>query len=315
MQTKKSSILGYILIALIGAVYIFSAITKLMPIGDFEYIIQSQLPFDKISAKIVARLFIGLELAIGLLLVLNILGKKLWVFSTAIILLVLFSIHLIILYINQGNDVNCGCMGSMIPMKPIPSVLKNAGMIIVLLAGLYFWKKGKPTGWFAKHNLLALIFVCMTIGGVFIAFPLSAKDATLSISKMYEEEQTEKPKQDLKKGKRILCLMTLGCSHCRDAAKSIQAIVTDNNQLPFYFLFPYPQDTTSVEEQLFDFLDDTKTYNVPFHFVKFETFADYVTTSGNTGTPVILMMEDSTIVKEIPMSAINAKEIEQWLKK
>src|SRR5690606_6024742 len=110
--------------------------------------------------------------------------------------LVLFSVHLLILYFNQGNDVNCGCMGSMIPMKPIPSILKNIGMIVVLFIGLFFIKKSNNLQKNKKHyTSLAVLFTIILIGGVFVVYPLNAQPTYSAISKMYKHTQPERPKQ------------------------------------------------------------------------------------------------------------------------
>lgn len=311
-MNQKKNIFGILLLAAVGIIFIISAILKLYPsITEFEYIIKSQLQFSDSLTYFTSRFFIGLELALGFLLLFNFKGRKNWNITLSIATLILFSIHLLILLANTGNDVNCGCMGSLIKMNPIESILKNIGLIIMLILGTK-WTTMNSKNQDKFYNGLSIGLIFAMVLGSFIAFPQTNK-VQLAYHKMYDVDQPEQPKINLKEGKHIVCLMTLTCGHCKDAAIAIQEMLNQTGKLPFYFIFPEPNDTTTTEEKLFGFLEATKTYNVPFHFVNFDLFAEYVKATGNTGTPVILMMEDSTVIKEIKQSKLSVKEIEQWL--
>lgn len=311
-MNPRKNIIGTVLLSLVGALFIVSAILKLYPsINEFEYIIKSQLNFTDSLTYFTSRFFIGLELALGILLLINFTGKKNWNIWLSLFTLLGFTIHLIILYLNTGNDVNCGCMGSLVSMNPIESILKNIALAVMLLLGMK-WINMRTYNQDKFYNLLSIGLIIAMIGGSFVAFPQQEK-VQLAYHKLYDPEQPEQPKVNLREGKHILCLMTLTCGHCKDAAIKIQEILNQTGKLPFYFIFPEPHDTATTEEKLFGFLEATKTYNVPFHFTNFDLFAEYIKATGNTGTPVILMMEDSTVIKEIKQSQLSVKEIEQWL--
>lgn len=310
-MNKQKNLISTILLSLVGALFVVSAILKLYPsINEFEYIIKSQLNFTETLTYFTSRFFIGLELALGLLLLLNFTGKKNWNIWLSLIMLLGFTIHLIILYFNTGNDVNCGCMGSLVSMNPIESILKNIALSIMLILGMK-WINLRKYNQEKFYNLLSVGLIVAMVSGSFVAFPQQEK-IQLAYHKMYDPAQPEQPKVGLK-GKHILCLMTLTCGHCKDAAIQIQDMLNQTGKLPFYFIFPEPHDTATTEEKLFGFLEATKTYNVPFHFTNFDLFAEYIKATGNTGTPVMLMMEDSTVIKEIKQSQLSVKEIEQWL--
>lgn len=311
MKATTKNLIANIAAALVGALFIFSAITKLLPISEFEYLIQSQISVSKTLASIAARFFIGIEATLGLLLILQFILKRKWVITSSIVLLVAFSIHLTLLWMNEGNDVNCGCMGTLIPMKPIPSIAKNIGLILLLVLS-YSWMN--PLRKIRVPNIYLLLCILLGTGAFYLAYPMKSASEYLALSNMYLTEQPEQPKVDIRSGKRVLCFMTLGCGHCRDAAKAITAINENNPDIPFYFVMLYPKDTTNIDQQLFDFLEDTKSYKIPFHFIDTKTFVDYIQASGNTGTPTILWMQDSTIIRDIRTDNIQQKEIETWLK-
>lgn len=311
-MNPRKNIIGTVLLSLVGALFIVSAILKLYPsINEFEYIIKSQLNFTDSLTYFTSRFFIGLELALGILLLINFTGKKNWNIWLSLATLVGFTIHLIILYFNTGNDVNCGCMGSLVSMNPLESILKNIALGIMLFLGMK-WINKRSYNQDKFYNLISVGLIIAMISGSFVAFPQQEK-VQLAYHKLYDEAQPEQPKVNLREGKHILCLMTLTCGHCKDAAIKIQEMLNQTGKLPFYFIFPEPHDTATTEEKLFGFLEATQTYNVPFHFTNFDLFAEYVKATGNTGTPVILMMEDSTVIKEIKQSQLSVKEIEQWL--
>ena len=62
-----------------GAVFLYSAYTKLIPIEAFEYTIVEFVHIPLKIAAIVARFFIGLEISLGSLIVLHLWGKGKWV--------------------------------------------------------------------------------------------------------------------------------------------------------------------------------------------------------------------------------------------
>merc|ERR1711991_530471 len=73
-----------------------------------------------------SRFFIGLEFALGLLMLLPFYVKQLMQFT--FLLLGGFTIHLIYLW-SIGDTENCGCFGEMISMTPEQSIIKNLIML------------------------------------------------------------------------------------------------------------------------------------------------------------------------------------------
>lgn len=297
-----------LLSVVIGGIFIFSAYSKTEPVQYFEYTINSQLHLSWNLSALLARFFIGLELALGLLMVVNVFGYRKWVLKLSLGLLVLFSMHLVLLWITQGNDVNCGCMGRIAPMTPLQSLLKNTGLIIATIVLLRFYKTedGKTL------NMLTLPVSLILVAIPFVIFPLK-QPLTLPLSRLYAADQKEQPKAELRQGRHILCFMSLSCSHCRDAAKIITAMKRKSPFLPYYIVFANGTDSTR-DARLADFMADTKADNIPYHFIDQEDFVDMIHRSGSDGVPSIFWMKDTTIIRKISIPELNLAETQEWLK-
>src|ERR1700754_913796 len=111
-------ITGLILLLALSAVFLFSAGAKLWFIEPFEWSFADILPVDMMTAGILARLFIGLEIVIGLFLLAHIFLKK-FTYKASLSVLIFFTIYLVLLIIKNGNSGSCGCFGEAYQMKPL----------------------------------------------------------------------------------------------------------------------------------------------------------------------------------------------------
>jgi len=297
-----------VLSVVLGGLFVFSAWSKTQPnLQLFEFIIESQVHLPKQLSAILARFFIGLEGALGLLLIANIFGYRRWVLKVCIGLLIVFSIHLLYLLISHGNDVNCGCMGDIIPMNPVESLLKN----IALLAGLFVLLKWHRTKDGALLDFGSFLMAGIIISVPFFIFPFT-KTVAMPLSQLYTTTRSEHPTVELRKGKHILCFMSLTCSHCRDAARKIAVLKKENPALPFYFALAGGTDSTR-NRRFKDFITDTKFKDIPYHFLEQKDFVDMIHAAGNNGVPVILWMRDTTAVRNVNMDELNMADLNAWL--
>jgi len=308
-DNKRNKILLVILSALLGGFFVFSAWTKTQPVQYFEYTMESQLRMPHMLASVAARFFIGLEAALGVLLVTNIFGYGRWVLKGGIALLLFFSVELLYLLMSHGNDVNCGCMGDIVPMSPAVSLLKNLG----LLAGLFILLKWHKTQDGPLLDYGSIGFTALIAAIPFILFPMSAQ-LKMPLSKLYTTTLSEHPKVELRKGKHILCLMSLSCPHCRHAASRIMELQQANSSLPFYFALSSGADSTR-EERFRDFVSETGFRDIPYHFLAPPDFMYMVEQSASNGIPVILWMQDTTVIRKVKNvdEEMNLKDIEAWL--
>ncbi|HTO15311.1 MAG TPA: MauE/DoxX family redox-associated membrane protein [Edaphocola sp.] len=300
----KKEILYYVISVLLGCFFIFSAYTKTVPIESFEFVLRSQLPINEFAAGFAARFIIGLEAALGFLLLLNFYGRSKWVISFSFWLIIALTLHLILLFLRLGNEVSCGCMGDLIPMKPLPSIAKN----IVLLAVISFlWKKVSATNnktiqWVSIGSLLLIIIL------PFIVFPFQKQ--TLALNKLYNSAPEFQPTQELRKGKHMLAFMSLTCAHCMDAALELSKMKNENGTLPIYIVFA-DVEPDSLKSKLFDnFIEITKFADIPHSFLN---RSEFVEISGGY-VPAIFWIEDGIVIRKVSGGALNQKEFENWLK-
>lgn len=142
---------------LLGCVFLFSAIAKLVAVDHFEIYVYSFgfLPLN--AAFILARLCIAGELLLGVGLVSNLCGR--WVNVATMATLLLFSVFLCSAALMERED-NCQCFGSLLELSPIQSLLKNAVLIVWTLVV----SKLPSFSWRPRwYHWLVLVAGCLTL--------------------------------------------------------------------------------------------------------------------------------------------------------
>ena len=285
-MNKKN--ISWTLRIVIALLFIVSAIAKISKgwISDFPFIDFSPyfaistfevkqlltLGFSESLAPYFSRILIGIEFALGFLMLSNHFLKRITIPAT-VGLLSVFIIHLsYVTFLSGGNSGNCGCFGELIPMTPIEAIIKN---IIAVGLLIWLWKISEND---KKSNIWMLISITLAcILGLFMLAPMKASSVSISnsndninistdtISKLTDSEKIEEiktidssklktdkpveeikkevvPKQavsgysdlyaDIDKGQKILCFFVPGCEHCRDAAKDINALQKKHKDFP-----------------------------------------------------------------------------------
>ena len=118
---------------LLGGLFVFSAVAKLVDYSATVELFESLLPTDATTTKLFLFILIVMELVIAYLIIEDYIEKD-FVFKTVIKLISVFLLINIIFAI-KGYD-NCGCFGAMIISSPLTSFYKN----IFILIGLYYLK-------------------------------------------------------------------------------------------------------------------------------------------------------------------------------
>lgn len=163
----KSNSIQWTLRIVIFALFIVSAVAKMYPIWAFEKQLVDLGIASWCSAPYLARLLLGVELAIGIAILQPHFLKRIVIPST-ILLLVVFCVHLSIEMVKHGAmNGNCGCFGQLIPMTPLEAFIKNVAAI-----GLLVWLYKIITEKEMKHrfSLLLLIWSLSSLL-VFALFP------------------------------------------------------------------------------------------------------------------------------------------------
>ncbi|MGV9003625.1 MauE/DoxX family redox-associated membrane protein [Flavobacterium sp.] len=163
MTTKHNISWGIRII--ISFLFLLSAVAKLYPspyfaISTFEVKQLYPMGFSEGFAPYFSRILIGIELALGILILQKNFLRSIVIPGT-ILLLLIFSIHLSIeTFMNGGNSGNCGCFGSLLPMTPVEAIIKNL-IAIILLVWLFFMlpktNEGKNNFWLLSTITLASI--------------------------------------------------------------------------------------------------------------------------------------------------------------
>jgi hypothetical protein len=282
MKTKQSTIITWSLRIIVSALFVVSALAKLskghlldspyFAISTFEVKQLYPMGFSEGFAPYFSRTLIGIEMALGLLLL-----QKNWlrrfVIPITILLLVVFIGHLsYVTFLSGGNTGNCGCFGELLPMTPIQAILKNI-VAVGLLAYLYKIlpiEKNNGNFWVLTTVLFAAIlsiFMLAPIQPPASSFSVSVPNEKVSDSavavnvdtisspfitkdnikktndqKITSKTEIEEPKQHksgfsqyfptIDNGRKTLCFFVPGCDHCREAAKELTELRKINKNFP-----------------------------------------------------------------------------------
>lgn len=280
MENKKKYIAWAIRI-IVAALFILSALAKLskgelldspyFAISTFEVKQLYPMGFSESFAPFFSRILIGIELALGFLLLQKHFLRK-FIIPVTILLLVVFIGHLsYVTFLSGGNSGNCGCFGELLPMTPIEAIIKNVVAVGLLAYLFYLLPKEAKNGNF--WILTTVLFA--TILGIFMLAPIQPAESQFSVSapeattvdttqNIVEEppkvvavgdtvkktednkaviktEPTEPEKKksgyaqyfsNIDKGRKTLCFFVPGCDHCREAAKELTELRKNNKNFP-----------------------------------------------------------------------------------
>ncbi len=353
-MNKKN--ISWIIRIVVALLFLVSAIAKLYPspyfaISTFEVKQLYTLGFSETLAPYFSRILIGIEFALGFLLLNNHFLKRITIPAT-VGLLSVFIIHLsYVTFLSGGNSGNCGCFGELIPMTPIEAIIKN---IIAVGLLIWLWKISEND---KKSNFWMLTTVTLAcILGLFMLAPMKASSTSISnsndninistdtISKLTDsvkiEEiktidsskvRTEKvveaikkeagPKHavsgysdlyaDIDKGQKILCFFVPGCEHCRDAAKDLNALQKKHKDFPEVQIVFMDEEAEKIPE-FFKYAGK----QFPHKIIDIIPFWTKLGTGKDT--PGVLYIHNGNVIKffdGIAEKAFNSKAIEKVIYK
>ena len=320
-------------------------------ISTFEVKQLLTLNFSETIAPYFSRTLIGIEFALGFLLLHNHYLKRITIPAT-ITLLVIFIGHLSYVTISTGgNTGNCGCFGELIPMTPIEAIIKN---IIAVGLLVWLWKIIEND---KKSNFWILTTVTLgCILGLFMVAPMKAATTSSSVENNLENivsdtipqvkdttqtaeiktidsskiktdkaiEEVKKvtgPKQtvsgyaefyaDIDKGQKILCFFVPGCEHCREAAKDLVALQKKHKDFPSVQIVFMDEEA----EKIPDFL---KYAGKQFQYKVIDVIPFWTKLGSGKDTPGIIYLHNGNVIKffdGIAEKAFNSKAIEKVIYK
>ncbi len=296
--------LGFLLLLALAAVFFISGWSKLQNPEPFAWSFLDVLPIGITAAHVLARIFIGLEWAIGAWLAAHLYLRRI-TYKATLLLLFLLTAYLIGLYIHQGNNGNCGCFGEWLYMKPLAAIWKNVVLVAVtvLIWIIYPAKPYRQSLYVAMLLTTAAFTVPFVLRPVYISSGAEVVNQPIQLDSLYALAQPA-PNVDLRQGKHILCFFSSTCPHCIKAAYLVQILHRQYPEFPIYMVI----SGGKIAEQ--DFLDETKSAAVP-HSLLMDTEV-FVKLAGPS-VPAIFWINNGVIERKSYYTALEPDAIRKWL--
>ena len=303
--SKAARVVALVLRMALGALFIVSAIAKLIGIDRFEIYIFSFNLLPLTWSMMAARLVIVAELLVGIGLMANI-AKRL-VDTCALLMLVCFTLFLGYAALSGRTD-SCQCMGSLVEFDPLQSIAKNAVLLLLLVVAM----GARPWSWRPRWFVWLPVVLAPTV----TVFVLSAPDNWLfgPSDEIYNAEQLDSaiapdgelaPLQ-LAEGRHALAFLSPGCQFCRMADEKLTHICRRNGLDSTAFVYIIPAADSTVTPLTLD----TVSFIRPGHLVPPMTFA--LITYGQR--PMLMLMENGKVTATCHYRNINEKQIVDFLK-
>lgn len=299
--------LAKILLIIIGVFFILSAVAKLFPVIQFEFLLGSfSLPWS--WTPYIARTIIGVELVLGILLLLRFRLHRLAI-PLSIRFLIFMTLVLVYRWMTAGADAECGCMGDWLSMTPLQSILKN----IALIGALFWMKKNIAPSHSISNNYILLSIAIVSFVLPYIIEPVyvglnTTRDQQetypFDVDLLYADNQKELPKIDVRKGKHIVAFLSVNCPHCKLAAKKIAIIYQLHPEIPFYFFI------NGKDENIAKFCSEQKCESVPYSKLLQPQFLQLA----GPELPSIQFLEDGQVVRNVDYLDLDVKSMEDFLK-
>lgn len=289
---------------LLGALFMLSSIAKLSSMEGFELYIFSFgfASFDLCSFAarfvVIAEFVMGLGLASG----------QYHRFFRILTALVLFAFSLFLLWRAAiGDTESCHCMGDVVDMNPVQSLLKNLFLGVLL----FFSWTSEPRQW--KCRKIALISACAVSTAA--TFAVTPPDVFYRVGRTSDDLSVGefKPVADslgLSEGRKVICFYSAGCEHCRHSAAKMAGIIRRNGLSPESFPVVFMQthenqDSVSVAffKEFGEGLVLPSSYLHPYSFLPLT----------NGSMPLVVLFEDGNLIKEYDYISINEKEISEFI--
>lgn len=299
---------------LLGILFLFSGVSKLFSMESFElYIFSFGLAAFDWSA-LAARIVIIVELVLGLCFIAGIYRKQTYFFS--MLLMLLFSVFLL-WRVAQGDERSCHCMGEVVDMNPAESLLKNLG--IMALITVLCLPSRKKIG--SRFQALASRYQSAVLGGVavvssVVVFAVVPPDLIRRIGRTSDDIVPSRlaplvDSLDLDKGRKVLCLYSVTCEHCQHCASKMAGIVSrhDIDSTDMYAIF---MEVADKQDYLVRNFYDTYGAGIHLPYTSLSPYVFLPLTNGSM--PLVLLLEDGKMVKELDYISVSEREIVNFLK-
>ena len=284
---KTTQIAKYVFRALLGILFLCSATAKLVDIDSFEMYLFSFGWFSLGASYLLARLVIAAEYALGLLLIGNFYPRL--AFWGSLAMLGGFSLFLAGLLLTGRQD-NCHCFGEWVDLNPAQSLLKNAGMLALLLLGARMqpFRVKRKGLWLALAVLVPLATVLIVSPPDNWRYDAYARHALYNEQALQEALDTELLPASVADGGRVVCFYSLKCPFCKMSAQKLAVLRArgEFSDAPVIVIFGRGADTDTTA-----FFGETGLAPDEVHFIE---PADFLRIT-NGSFPVLLVMQDGAV--------------------
>lgn len=294
-------VLHILLRVFLGIFFIISAYLKLFPSEMLELSIAETGIFSYVQSVYVARLLIGFEMFLGVMLISGAYRKLTWIANIAT--LAIFSVYLIWLVIYMPGISDCGCMGLKIHISPMDSIYKNLALI-VLCIGIWALESRFPAKWIGDKIPAKWILVFAIV--VSFSLPFILNPASINREALLKNTPVLTTKNDLSEeafltwhsndtlqitdGKKLVCYFSPVCRFCRMTARKIMVFLNETPEpFPVYFLFAGNPES---REKLAPFYTETMSESIPTAIIEKDKF---FSVSG-PDLPVVFYMDGDSII-------------------
>lgn len=247
------------IVFLIGIVYVYSAISKYQVLDIYEISLVEQKIAGWSYTRFLARLIIGFELALGLLLIFHYRLKTL--LKINIVILSIFSLLLAIQILLGTELENCFCFGENFQLTNTESILKNGILIIFSILALKFDSVFE----IKKGHFLLITFstFLLTTSTICILYPPINIYEEFNIDTFKTGD--EFPKLDslpnsIYRSPTILALLSPKCGHCYQAALKLSILEKTNTKYEIVPVFGFGRE--NIDEFILETKVSSKWYMI-----------------------------------------------------
>lgn len=285
---------------LLGAFFVFSAITKLIDIDQFEVYIFSFNVLSLNFSFLLARLVIVAEILVGIGLLSNLFKRV--VDAAGLLMLLAFTLFLGYAALIGRTD-SCHCMGSFLEIDPTQSLLKNA----LLIAVLVFAMGAHPWPWRPRW----FVWLPAVLTPLVAVFCYSCPDNWMfgpseEVYNVDEFDSQLAPQGmlaplNLNQGRHVVAFLTPGCPYCRMADEKLSHICRRNDLDSSAIVYLTP----ALDSMVALLSIDSTTFIRPAYNISGKTYS--LITYGQR--PMIFLIEDGEVKATYHYRNINEKQI------